>query len=274
MRSVGIGFRPAWAYWLEAEPSEVRVVEVIAEDFSTSGRGSLAVLGERHPLLLHTHQLSLGTPGDIDKPSLESLADLVRRSRARWISDHLGFCRTGDFEFLRHLPLPLNEDTLARVVARARQVVERCGVPFLLENIETPLRVAGTLTEPGFLNAFCRRSGCGLALDVTALLVNSRNHHFDARDWLQGLDLSNIRQLKVSECSLREGYWQSTQDAGLTDAELWALIEFLAQHSSAQVIILERTANFATVAELRSDLQRLSELTTGECRSHEPRLEH
>lgn len=260
MQRVGLVYHPAWSYWIDARPSEVGCVEAFAESFTTSGRDSLRVLGEHLPLVLHTHRLSLGTPGGVDPRALAELADLVGRARPLWVSDHLGFCRADGLALPFHLPLPLNQSTLAHFVEGARAVVEACGVPFLLENTEVPLKVAGYYEETDFLNAFCKASGCGLLLDLTALLVNSRNHGFSASAWLEALHLENVRQLRAGACALRDGRWQATHDAALTDTELWELAEHILRKSSVEVVILQRTENFAPVEALRNDLRRLAGL--------------
>jgi uncharacterized protein (UPF0276 family) len=154
----------------------------------------------------------------------------------------------------------LTDEALHCLVQHAREVVDTCGTPLLLENIASPLQISGALCEPKFLNRFCEQSECGVLLDLTALLVNSRNHGFDPSDWLSALDLKHVVQLHVGGCRHVEGHWEDSHDAPI-DEELWTLAQWVLAQGTLQAVILERDARFPPVTDLESELRRLKMLS-------------
>ena len=49
-----------------------------------------------------------------------------------------------------------------------------------------------------------------MLVDVTNHYLNSRNHGFDARAWLRGLERSRIVQLQAAGYSVREGRYEAS----------------------------------------------------------------
>jgi uncharacterized protein len=260
MTRVGVGYRSGLAHWIAAKSSAIECVELTTEASDRGGRGKLQVLRETTPLLIHTQRLSLGTPGPLDSTELAWFANLVREAKPLWISEHLGFRRTGEIDLWSPVPIALTDEALHCLVEHAREVVDTCGTPLLLENIASPLQISGALCEPKFLNRFCEQSECGVLLDLTALLVNSRNHGFDPSDWLSALDLKHVVQLHVGGCRHVEGHWEDSHDAPI-DEELWTLAQWVLAQGTLQAVILERDARFPPVTDLESELRRLKMLS-------------
>jgi len=69
--------------------------------------------------------------------------------------------------------------------------------PLILENITSHLPLRGDMEEVEFINAICEKAKCGLLLDVTNLLVNAKNHHYDPLEWLEKINPLHIRQLHI-----------------------------------------------------------------------------
>jgi uncharacterized protein len=257
---VGVGYRYGLAHWIAAKSGAIECLELTTEASDRGGRGQLQVLRESTPLLIHTQRLSLGTPGPLDSTELAWFANLVREAKPLWISEHLGFRHTGEIDLRSPVPIALTDEALRCLVEHAREVVHMCRTPLLLENIAAPLQISGSLCEPEFLNRFCEQSECGVLLDLTALLVNSRNHGFDPSDWLSALDMKRIVQLHVGGCRHVEGRWEDTHDAPI-DEELWTLAQGILAQGTVQAVILERDARFPPVTDLESELRRLKMLS-------------
>ena len=116
----------------------------------------------------------------------------------RWISDHL--CWTGVTGLNTHdlLPIPLNEETLAHVVARVRTVQDFLERPLVLENPSTYVTFAGsTMSEWEFLTRLADEADCGLLLDVNNVYVSSVNHDFDPREYVD-----NVPHERIVQCHL------------------------------------------------------------------------
>lgn len=185
----GIGLRrPHYAALLETAPA-LAFVEVHSENFFADGGAALAVLQqarERYPVSLHGVGLALGSAAGLDPWHLDRLARLVRRIEPARVSDHACFARGplvngGAIVHANDLlPLAFTDAALAIIVANVSQVQERIGRPMLVENLSAYVSFADdSMSEPEFFAQLCRRSGCGMLLDVNNLMVNALNAGVD-----------------------------------------------------------------------------------------------
>ena len=122
---LGLGLRTVhFPYILQHWPA-VDWFEIITENFMDSGgrpRYVLEQIAERYAVVMHGVSLSVGSTDPLNFDYLARLRRLAQAANARWVSDHL--CWTGVAGLNAHdlLPIPLNEQTLAHVVARVRTV--------------------------------------------------------------------------------------------------------------------------------------------------------
>ena len=147
-----------------------------------------------------------------------------------------------------------------RIMAdHARELAAHCGKPLLLENITSHIRLEGELSETEFLNELCAQAGCGLLLDVTNLLVNSRNHRFDPIQWLREINPANIRQLHIVGFSLHDGRYTDDHSQPI-QPELLDLAGAVIAYAPVAAIILERDCDFPSDVEMDTEITRLSRL--------------
>lgn len=199
---LGVGLRTVhFAHILEHWPA-VDWFEVISENFmDTAGRPRyvLEQIAERYPTVMHGVSLSIGSTDPLDFDYLAKLKRLAHEIRPRWISDHL--CWTGVMGLNAHdlLPIPLNEETLAHVVARVRTVQDYLERPLVLENPSTYVTFAqSTMPEWEFLKRLSNESGCGLLLDVNNVYVSSVNHDFDPHEYVAGVPHERVVQCHLA----------------------------------------------------------------------------
>jgi len=184
---VGIGWRaPHHAALLAGRP-RLGFVEVHAENhFAEGGAALAALLAVRafYPLSLHGVGLALGSAAGLDAAHLERLARLVERTEPMLVSEHASFARapTAPRGPVRHaadlLPTGRTPAALALLAEHVAQVQDRLRRPILIEHLATCLGwadEADALPETEFFNALCRRTGCGLLLDLNNLVVNALN---------------------------------------------------------------------------------------------------
>lgn len=215
---VGIGWRhPHYAQLLEQRPA-LDFLEVHSENFFAAGGAALAVL-ERgrgcYPVSLHGVGLSLGSAVGLDTWHLDQLAALVERIEPVRVSDHASFARGGFSGGPVHaadlLPLPFTGEALDLLCANVQRVQDRLQRRFMVENLsaylqwKTPPEQA--LTEPEFLNALARRTGCSLLVDVNNIYVNALNAQsagqcadplLACREWLSQIAPEAVAELHLA----------------------------------------------------------------------------
>ena len=180
----GIGLRqPHYAQVLNDKPA-LGFVEVHSENFFADGGAALTVLREArslYPVSLHGVGLALGSAAGLDPWHLDRLERLVQRIEPARVSDHASFARAplaaghAPLHANDLLPIAFTDAALEIMVANVAQVQERLRRPILVENLSAYVSFDGELAEPQFFAELCRRSGCGMLLDVNNLVVNALN---------------------------------------------------------------------------------------------------
>ncbi|MGE0386472.1 MAG: DUF692 domain-containing protein [Gammaproteobacteria bacterium] len=257
----GLGLRPMhYPAILGPEPAPVDWFEIISENFMVAGGRPLANLErvrERHPIVMHGVSLSIGSASPLDRDYLRALKALADRLDPPWVSDHL--CWTGVDGLNMHdlLPLPQVEQALLHVAERARVVQDYLGRPLLVENVSSYLRFAGdTLAEWDFLAGIAERAGCGILLDVNNVYVNSINHGFDPRRYIDALPPARVWQIHVAGHSDCGRYVIDTHDAPVIDPVIDLLAHAWRRLGPVSTMI-ERDANIPAFAELVAELDLL-----------------
>jgi uncharacterized protein (UPF0276 family) len=181
----GIGLRqPHYAEVLQSTPP-FGFLEVHSENFFAEGGASLAVLEQarqRYDVSLHGVGLGLGSAAGVDASHLDRLERLVRRTQPVRVSDHASFARAprAPGGAVLHandlLPMAFTPASLDILCDNVAQVQDRLQRAILVENISAYLGFADdAIAEPAFFAQLCRRSGCGMLLDVNNLIVNALN---------------------------------------------------------------------------------------------------
>jgi len=260
---VGLGFRGPLRACFRDPAAPIACAEVVAEHFflpEARAPRRPEVLGDL-PLLSHSLDLSLGTPGPLDEAYLERIAAVASGLGAALVSDHLALTRTAEVE-LGHLnPVPPTRRNRSAIAAKIRAVQERCGLLFLLENVTTHLRVPAELGFADFYCGIAQEADCGLLLDVTNLYVNARNFGRDPYRALDALDLERVVQLHVVGFSEQEGRLFDTHVADIQPA-LFEFTEAVLERAPVRAVIVERDGHYPPRERLYEQLERLTQLFT------------
>jgi uncharacterized protein len=127
-------------------------------------------------------------------------------------------------------PLSFEPEGAARIVmARAAEIGERYGVPFLLANPAHYL--AGLPTDPeigdegGLMRAIIEGSDCFQLLDLHNVYCNAINHRSDPFAVIDSMPLDRVLEIHVAGGSWLDGFWMDAQDGRVPQA-VWGLLEY------------------------------------------------
>lgn len=200
--TVGVGFKPQHFAAITEADQPLGFFEVHAENYMGAGgppHRQLQILRDRYALSLHGVELSIG---GIDRPNRDHLAKLRAlgdRYDPECFSEHLAWSSHGGAFLNDLLPLPYTGETLARVAAHVSEVQDGLGRRILIENPATYMLFAeSTMAEPDFVTELCRRSGCGLLLDVANIVVSATNHGTDAELLLDAYPLDLVGEIHLA----------------------------------------------------------------------------
>lgn len=242
----GVGLKPEHIDEILRDRPALGFFEIHAENYMGAGgppHRRLEAIRALYPLSLHGVGLSIGSPKPLDRDHLGRLAALARRYQPGLFSEHLAWS-SHDEGFLNDLlPLPYTQETLATVCDHVDQVQEALARPMLLENPSTyVIFEESTIAETDFIRDIARRTGCGLLLDVSNVLVSATNHGFDPGAYLDAFPLDHVGEIHLA------GFAEAEDDAGhrvLIDAHdspvrdrVWDLYrQVIARRGSAPTLV-------------------------------------
>jgi uncharacterized protein (UPF0276 family) len=118
------------------------------------------------------------------------------------------------------------------------------------------------MTEAAFLDAMCRRTGCGLLLDVNNIYVSARNHGWDMHAYLRDIPADRVRQIHLAGHTRGEDLLIDTHDQPVND-DVWALYAAAVAMLGPVATMIERDDAMPPLPELLAELDVARTLRTG-----------
>lgn len=259
----GLGLRTVhYSAILESSPP-LDWLEIISENYLVPGGKPLYYLdlfAERYPIVMHGVSMNIGSTDPLDWEYLKKLKNLMRRTKAKWVSDHL--CWTGMHHQNMHdlLPLPLTEEMVTHVVQRLKQVQDYLGCQLLIENPSTYITFkCDTLSEQAAMGTIAEEADSLILLDVNNIYVSSVNHGFDPIQYLKEIPKNRVQQIHLAGHSNYGDYIIDTHDATVIDP-VWALYETAIAHFGPIPTMIERDDKIPPLEELLIELERARDI--------------
>lgn len=260
LQGFGVGFRPPhYAEITSSVPREIDWFEVISENFMATGgrpRHFLAKLKEHYPVVLHGVGLSIAGTDLLDRQYLKALKNLADWVNPPLITDHL--CWTSSQGRHSHdlLPFPYHEASLRHITTRIEEVQDYLGRRILLENPSAYIAFHNsTIGEAEFLQELCRRTGCGILLDLNNLYVNSQNLGLDPLQYLATLSPEHVGQFHVAGHTVYPDIRIDTHDHHVPE-EVWHLYRLAVLKFPHVPTLLEWDDKIPEVAVLLQEVSR------------------
>lgn len=255
---VGIGFREPFRADLFLHQDKIDFLEITADHYFGATRkklDELDLLNAHFPLIPHGLNLSLGSAEGIDEHYLEQFAELVERTNPAWFSDHLCFTKSGGKQIGHLAPVPYTNEAVKVFVRNIARVKDTIKTPLILENITCNVRFPSSeMSETEFIRTILEETDCGLLLDITNLYINSVNHRFDWREFLDELPAERIVQLHFVGLH-RHGERLVDAHANKTGAEIWEVFRAACQRADVKGAILERDENLPPFDEILEEIE-------------------
>lgn len=208
---------------------------------------------ERFPFICHGLSLSIGGPDPLDEIFLTRLRAFLDQHGVLLYSEHLSWCSDGAHLY-DLLPIPFTEEAVHHVAARIRRAQDLLGRRIAIENASYYTPLAAEIGESDFIRAILDEADCLLLLDVNNVYVNSVNHRYDARAFIDALPAERIAYLHVA------GHYREAEDlivdthgADVIDP-VWSLLEYSYARIGRRPTLLERDFNIPPLPKLLAEL--------------------
>ncbi len=247
---------------LERGP-DVGWFEVHAENYMVAGGprlDALERLRERYSLSLHGVALSLGGAERPDRNHLAALRRLADRFQPLQVSEHIAWSVHDGVYFADLLPVPLSREALDRLCDNIDETQNHLGRTILIENPSNYLSLPGAeMTEPEFLTAAARRTGCGLLIDVNNIHVSAANIGLDPLAYLDALPADAIGEIHVAGHSLdragADGLLIDDHGSAVAD-EVWDLCRHLLTRVGPRPVLVEWDNNLPDWPRLEAEAHK------------------
>lgn len=260
----GVSLKPAhYRTILETRP-DIGFFEVHAENYMGAGGPAhrfLEAIRADYPLSVHGVGLSIGSSEALDFEHLERLNCVVTRYEPGLVSEHLAWS-THDGLFLNDLlPIPYTRGTLARVCEHVDQVQATLRRRILIENPSTYIRFTqNTLSETEFLAEVVARTGCGLLLDVSNVMVCAVNHGTSPHAYIDAFPIDEVEEIHLAGFSAEgaDGNERLLIDdhGSAVRAEVRSLYQYALHRAGAVPTLIEWDNNIPDWSVLLEEAQR------------------
>lgn len=242
-------------------PQGVDFFEVAPENWMNLGgaRGrEFRALAERHPFVTHGLSLSLGSPAPLDVEFVRSVKKFLDDHRVVYYTEHLSYC-SDDGHLYDLMPIPFTAAAVRYVAERIRRVQDILEREIAVENVSYYAAPGAEMAELEFLNAVLQEADCGLLLDVNNVYVNSINHRYDPRAFIDGVPAERVRYLHVAGHYVEaEDLRVDTHGADVCDP-VWGLLDYTYARLGKVPTLLERDFNIPPLPELLNELGQVRE---------------
>jgi uncharacterized protein (UPF0276 family) len=251
LNGTGIGFRMEHADEILLRNPIIPWFEILIDNYM-SENAPLSVIDkliENYPISFHGVGLSIGSIEPIDYRYLAKLRELKNRWQPKLISDHFAWTHTAKHKFHELLPVVLDVKNMNYLSDKICRVQDFIGEQILMENASTYIEAPAEMNEWDFINQICSASGCGLLLDVNNIHVNAFNHKFNATEYIEGIDLSNVKEIHIAGYEDRGNYYFDSHSQPVAK-EVWDSFER----------VLGKIPEIPTLLEWDNDLPELNVL--------------
>jgi uncharacterized protein (UPF0276 family) len=278
----GIGLRIPHHARVMAERHAADWLEVHPENYMAAGAAAqeLDAIRRDHALSLHAVGLSLGSADGVNDTHLRRLSGLITRYAPGLISDHLSWSSIEGVHLPDLLPLPYTDEALRVVSRNLDRVQTALKRTLLVENPSTYFQISqSSMSEPEFLGALVRHSGCSILLDINNIAVSAHNHGADAghrlQAYLKAIPAESIEEIHLAGHAVQR--LDNGRDLRIDDhgsevsAEVWRLYETAIAHIGPRPTLIEWDTDLPALDVLQTEAAKAQTILDRLIWQEEPR---
>ena len=211
------------------------------------------------PFSAHGLSLSIGSSDKLDVEFVKSVKHFLDTNHIALYSEHLSYC-SGQGHMYDLMPIPFTEEAIRHVVKRIKQVQDIIERPLVLENVSYYMAPGQQISELEFTNSVLKDADCLMLLDVNNVYVNSINHRYDAKEFIQGLPSDKIVYGHIA------GHFDEAEDLKVDThgadviAPVWELLDHAYALHGVFPTLLERDFNIPPLSDLLKEVRKIKQI--------------
>lgn len=199
----GVGLRyEHYKYVIQNKPN-IDFFEVHTENFFCEGGFSLNFLQKLsnfYPISFHCVGTSLGSAHGVEVSHLQKIKFLIDEIKPIMVSDHLSWSNSSKKGVINDLlPVIYNKEWLEIFCKNIDFVQNYFQSKILIENPSAYIEFTDSnIEEWDFINIISQKTGCDILLDLNNIFVNSNNFGFNAKEYIDKIDLKKIKEIHLA----------------------------------------------------------------------------
>ncbi|NVJ53117.1 MAG: DUF692 domain-containing protein [Campylobacteraceae bacterium] len=212
------------------------------------------------PTVAHGLSLSIGSVDGLNKKFIKQMRTFLDRYEIEYYSEHLSFSSMNGKQSYELLPVPMTKKMVQIISDRVKEVEDIIQRNLILENATYYYVPYVEMREVDFINEVLEKSGAKMLLDVNNVFVNSVNHSFKARTFIDEVDKSKIAYMHMAGHYDDKELGLKIDSHGMPIASgAWKLLEYTLKQVDAPVMI-ERDNNIPPLSELEKEYIQMSDI--------------
>ncbi|MCX4845488.1 DUF692 domain-containing protein [Streptomyces sp. NBC_00893] len=253
----GLGYRQELREELKSQKQSIDVVEILSDQWmSPGGLDQLREISEQFDTVTHGVAMSLAGAGRIDAQYLDSVREVIEICDSDYYSEHLAATHVPGLDSQHLCPPVINEESRRACVRNVKQAQSVLGVPLAIENITYSVSTTSDHLEAAsfFADVVCESDSL-ILLDVANLYINSKNHCFDAEDYLSRLPLERVVHIHLAGGVVSSTGKMIDSHSEVIAEGIWELARRTAELCNPRTVIVERDQNFPDVDVLLEEVE-------------------
>ena len=247
---------------------DVNFFEVAPENWIPFG-GALAkkfrAISERYPVVCHGLSLSLGSPDPLDLEFIQQLKLFFKQHHVQIYSEHLSYC-SGGGHLYDLMPIPFTQAAAKYTAERILQVQDLLGQRLVIENVSYYAAPGQEMSELDFTLEVLSQADCALLLDVNNVYVNSVNHQYDAKAFIQALPSERIVYGHIAGHFVQSPDLLIDTHGTAVNTNVWQLLAFAYQQHGVFPTLLERDFNLPSLDGMLLEVSQIRQIQQAACR--------
>lgn len=212
------------------------------------------------PTVAHGLSLSIGSADNLNRSFVKKMKEFLDRYNIEFYSEHLSFSSFNKKQTYELLPLPMTKRMVNIISDRIKEVEDIIQRNLILENATYYFVPYAKMQEVDFINEVLEKSGAKLLLDVNNVFVNSVNHSFKAREFIDQIDKSKVAYMHIAGHYFDEESNLKIDSHGMPICSgVWKLLQYTLNQVNAPVMI-ERDNNIPPLQELVSEYNKMKKI--------------
>ena len=212
------------------------------------------------PTVAHGLSLSIGSVGKLDRKFVKQIKEFLDRYSIEYYSEHLSFSSFDGKQSYELLPIPMTKKMIELVSDKVKEVEDIIQRNLILENATYYYVPYAEMDEVDFINEVMEKSGAKMLLDVNNVFVNSVNHTFKAKKFIDKLEKKHIAYMHMAGHYFDEESNIRIDSHGMPICSgVWKLLEHTLKQIDAPVMI-ERDNNIPPLKELEVEYKNMEKI--------------